>query len=59
MPSQGTKILQAAQHGQKKKKKRKKERFNPGENHFKKGNMGASLVAQWLRVCLPMQGTRV
>ena len=21
--------------------------------------MGASLVAQWLRVCLPMQGTRV
>ena len=22
-------------------------------------NCGASLVAQWLRVCLPMQGTRV
>ena len=21
--------------------------------------MGASLVAQWLRLCLPMQGTRV
>ena len=21
--------------------------------------VGASLVAQWLRVCLPMQGTRV
>ena len=21
--------------------------------------LGASLVAQWLRVCLPMQGTRV
>ena len=24
-----------------------------------KNNAGASLVAQWLRVCLPMQGTRV
>ena len=24
-----------------------------------KRQMGASLVAQWLRVCLPMQGTRV
>ena len=22
-------------------------------------NLGASLVAQWLRICLPMQGTRV
>ena len=26
--------------------------------HMKK-NLGASLVAQWLRICLPMQGTRV
>ena len=25
----------------------------------KKKIYGASLVAQWLRVCLPMQGTRV
>ena len=24
-----------------------------------KGLRGASLVAQWLRICLPMQGTRV
>ena len=24
-----------------------------------KGEIGASLVAQWLRICLPMQGTRV
>ena len=24
-----------------------------------KGRAGASLVAQWLRICLPMQGTRV
>ena len=24
-----------------------------------KGQLGASLVAQWLRICLPMQGTRV
>ena len=22
-------------------------------------DLGASLVAQWLRICLPMQGTRV
>ena len=28
------------------------------KTHFKKTS-GASLVAQWLRVCLPMQGTRV
>ena len=26
---------------------------------IKKAEEGASLVAQWLRVCLPMQGTRV
>ena len=26
---------------------------------FKKQNLGASLVAQWFRICLPMQGTRV
>ena len=26
---------------------------------FKISLTGASLVAQWLRVCLPMQGTRV
>ena len=25
----------------------------------KKGGHWASLVAQWLRICLPMQGTRV
>ena len=25
----------------------------------KKWKLGASLVAQWLRVCLPVQGTRV
>ena len=25
----------------------------------KKYTLGASLVAQWLRICLPMQGTRV
>ena len=25
----------------------------------KTSNIGASLVPQWLRVCLPMQGTRV
>ena len=26
---------------------------------LKKANSRASLVAQWLRICLPMQGTRV
>ena len=26
---------------------------------FNKNMLGASLVAQWLRICLPMQGTRV
>ena len=26
---------------------------------LKKGRIGACLVAQWLRICLPMQGTRV
>ena len=25
----------------------------------KKSNGGTSLVAQWLRICLPMQGTRI
>ena len=25
----------------------------------KNGHMGASLVAQWLRIRLPMQGTRI
>ena len=28
------------------------------KNRIKK-QIGASLVAQWLRICLPMQGTRV
>ena len=28
-------------------------------NKQKKKGFGASLVAQWLRICLPMQGTRV
>ena len=28
--------------------------YSPNKNH-----LWASLVAQWLRICLPMQGTRV
>ena len=32
----------------------KTERTSPRVNFI-----GASLVAQWLRICLPMQGTRV
>ena len=31
---------------------------NVAERHLKELN-GASLVVQWLRICLPMQGTRV
>ena len=27
--------------------------------HMQKNEVGASLVAQWLRICLLMQGTRV
>ena len=42
-------------------------RFNSPESlfpHVKNGDnkstyLGASLVAQWLRICLPIQGTRV
>ena len=30
-----------------------------GNTFSKKLSEGASLVVQWLRVCLPMQGTRV
>ena len=29
------------------------------KTNLKNKILGASLVAQWLRVCLPMQGTRV
>ena len=30
-----------------------------GKLHKIKQHVWASLVAQWLRICLPMQGTRV
>ena len=34
--------------------------FTPSVKKKKKKEViGASLVAQWLRICLPMQGTRV
>ena len=37
--------------------------FPPGKyaqfQCIQKLKLGASLVAQWLRICLPMQGTRV
>ena len=33
--------------------------LTPLTNTISKGIEGASLVAQWLRICLPMQGTRV
>ena len=31
----------------------------PSQGLEYKRQYGASLVAQWLRICLPMQGTRV
>ena len=31
----------------------------PEKTIIQKESCGASLVAQWLRICLPMQGTRV
>ena len=33
--------------------------FLPTRSLLKNYPKGASLVAQWLRICLPMQGTRV
>ena len=33
--------------------------FPRSEAEVKKSETRASLVAQWLRICLPMQGTRV
>ena len=30
-----------------------------GQKNQKKKDTGASLVAQWLGICLPMQGTRI
>ena len=34
-------------------------KFKAIQAYLKKQETGASLVAQWLRICLPMQGTRV
>ena len=49
VPGWGTKIPQAVRHSQKKTKKK-----------VTRGNQRwASLVAQWLRIRLPMQGSRV
>ena len=33
--------------------------FASPHKYIKNTSTGASLVAQWLRICLPMQGTRV
>ena len=49
------------------KKKREKTQINRIRNEKGEGttdtaeiqSIGASLVVQWLRICLPMQGTRV
>ena len=34
-------------------------RISFSSKFFKKSNSGTSLVVQWLRICLPMQGTQV
>ena len=64
--SRGTKILQAVQHVKKKKKKKAlsrewkvKGQATDWEDIFAKDISGASLVAQWLGIRLPMQGTWV
>ena len=36
-----------------------KEQDKNSQDQINEEEIGASLVAQWLRVCLPMQGTRV
>ena len=35
------------------------EGYGPSGERLLKVKFGASLVAQWLRICLPMKGTRV
>ena len=59
VPGQGTKITQTAWCGKKKKKIMKLVNFVTYILPQLKNVLGASLVAQWLRICLPMQGTRV
>ena len=39
-------------------KQNKRIKLEEGREKIK-NNGGTSLVAQWLRICLPMQGTRV
>ena len=36
-----------------------KEMMELAEKAFKNAIIGTSLMALWLRICLPMQGTRV
>ena len=56
IPGRGTKIPQAARHSQILKKQTEN---NNNNKKTKDPEDHASLVAQWLRICLPMQGTRV
>ena len=39
--------------------KKKEEQFRTHMKQSPRYTWGAPLVAQWLRICLPMQGTRV
>ena len=67
VPPQPERFLKMSKQHNKKKKKKLKYTNTPQNNHcyqyvekcFKNSYRGASLVAQWLRICLLMQGTRV
>ncbi|CAI9169492.1 unnamed protein product [Rangifer tarandus platyrhynchus] len=63
-PGQGAKSLHAVKNSQKTNKKKtpkgKMVNFKLCVfTHTKKNPAGTFLVAQWLRICLPMQGTQV
>ena len=48
----------AAEQNKEKRMKRNEDSLRDVWDNIKRNNR-ASLVAQWLRICLPMQGTRV
>ena len=57
IPGGGAKITHASQP--KSQNIKQKQYCNKFNKDFKNGTYRASLVAQWLRICLLMQGTRV
>ena len=57
IPGQQAKIPHASQP--KNQNGKQKQYYNKFNKDFKNGPHRASLVVQWLRICLPLQGTRV